>query len=97
MCKDLHDQEFPKHLKLQQIRPNIRSNNNGMLINVAKNSVVFAKRCAHNFNDFPIIVQSDFVLSSYKGKVKQYLLDKASAKYFMNQTFGLFEGSGSLY
>ena len=55
-----------------------------MLINVAKNSVVFAKRCAHNFNDFPIIVQSDFVLSSYKGKVKQYLLDKASAKYFMN-------------
>ena len=44
-----------------------------------KNSGAFAKQC---LNDMSIIIQSDVVVSFYKLKVKQYLLDKVLAKYF---------------
>lgn len=74
----LRDQQFPRYLKLQQKETNVRvltNNNNGVLVNVARDSGAFAKWCAWHFNDMPIIMLSSC-------KVKQYLLDKAPAKYF---------------
>ena len=57
LFKALHIQQFSKHLQLQQKRTNVRAlknNNNGIFIEVTKNSGAFAKQCAPSFNDLPV-------------------------------------------
>ena len=86
MFKLVHDQQFPKHLQLQQKWTNVRlfrNKNNKFLIDVAKNSVTSAKQCAQSFNDLPKIILPYVALSSYK--VKAGL--SRSRRTLPNQTF----------
>ena len=75
----------------------LRNNSNGIFTDITKDSRVFAIQCAQGFTDSSITIRSDVVLSSYKVKIKQHLLDKALAKHFTEQLLRPFDINNSFY